>query len=400
LVWVVLLFLFLVPCVLTILNYRPSLSIRSMSFLLGRLTGIIGLSSLTLTVVLSAKFSFLEDLFGGLDKVYQVHQSIGKMAFYNMLAHPLLLLVKYLPDDYLLALEYLFIGDDLSINFGVVAFWGFLILIIMTLAMKLKYHIWKISHGWMMVLFLPLFLHAYAVHETIVSDGVFPGYLFYLVLLILLVTFSWLYSLWPRRKHYKVLSIRRTKNLQDFKLRAIGKGIKYNPGQFALVRFPRLGREFHPFSIASIGVDLRFIVKSLGDYTSKMDSIQIGDSVFVEGAYGRFNQESVAPQVWIAGGIGVTPFLGMMQTTMANVHLYYAVKERSDLVDLPEQSNVHTQIKVEAEEGRLTIEDIEWNKKDEFYLCGPQGMKEYFIRELKLRGIKKNKIHSEDFQFK
>jgi predicted ferric reductase len=138
LVWVVLLFLFLVPCVLTILNYRPSLSIRSMSFLLGRLTGIIGLSSLTLTVVLSAKFSFLEDLFGGLDKVYQVHQSIGKMAFYNMLAHPLLLLVKYLPDDYLLALEYLFIGDDLSINFGVVAFWGFLILIIMTLAMKLK----------------------------------------------------------------------------------------------------------------------------------------------------------------------------------------------------------------------------------------------------------------------
>ena len=96
------------------------------------------------------------------------------------------------------------------------------------------------------------------------------------------------------------------------------KPIKYKSGQFVFVRFynQRLTKESHTFSIASKSNDetLRIVVKKLGDYTSNMEELKVGDKVAVEGPYGRFNYKNYSrDQVWIAGGIGITPFLGMVR---------------------------------------------------------------------------------------
>lgn len=65
----------------------------------------------------------------------------------------------------------------------------------------------------------------------------------------------------------------------------------------------------------------RYVEKSengeaeLGDYTGGLASrLKVGDAVKVEGPWGRFDFSGDAPrQVWIGGGVGVTPFIARMQ---------------------------------------------------------------------------------------
>lgn len=87
--------------------------------------------------------------------------------------------------------------------------------------------------------------------------------------------------------------------------------IDYCPGQFAFLTFAH-SKESHPFTIASYAIEkntLRFAIKNLGDYTSTLaSSITIGQSALVEGPWGKFDFTlPCSRQVWIAGGIGITP---------------------------------------------------------------------------------------------
>jgi predicted ferric reductase len=54
------------------------------------------------------------------------------------------------------------------------------------------------------------------------------------------------------------------------------------------------------------------------DYTHTLaNRLQIDQVIKVEGPYGRFDiarQDSCAQQIWIAGGIGVTPFLAWLDS--------------------------------------------------------------------------------------
>ncbi|WZB73187.1 FAD-binding oxidoreductase [Achromobacter xylosoxidans] len=93
----------------------------------------------------------------------------------------------------------------------------------------------------------------------------------------------------------------------------------HQAGQFAFVRFDR--REgAHPYTIASAPRPdgaIRFEIKALGDYTSRLPgALRVGQPVEVEGPYGCFqlDADAGAPQVWVAGGIGVTPFLAWLDT--------------------------------------------------------------------------------------
>ena len=92
--------------------------------------------------------------------------------------------------------------------------------------------------------------------------------------------------------------------------------------------------EPHVFTIASgpqEGV-LRFFIRDLGDWTSRLVRTDLaGAEVVVEGPYGRFEPTHADAQktVWVAGGVGITPFLSTIETLEPAVHrptLFYAVR--------------------------------------------------------------------------
>ncbi len=102
--------------------------------------------------------------------------------------------------------------------------------------------------------------------------------------------------------------------------------VAHRAGQFLYVYFDsdKTLEEPHPFTISSAPHehDLRLSIKASGDWTQHMhEHLQAGATAFVDGPYGEFNFKTGSrKQVWIAGGIGITPFMSWMRDFDANPH--------------------------------------------------------------------------------
>ena len=87
----------------------------------------------------------------------------------------------------------------------------------------------------------------------------------------------------------------------------------YRPGQFATLAHNVARAEAHPFTIA--GGDewsRRFVIRAAGDWTDAfVRGVAVGDDLRVSGRFGRFLPQIHADrteQLWVAGGVGITPF--------------------------------------------------------------------------------------------
>ena len=160
-------------------------------------------------------------------------------------------------------------------------------------------------------------------------------------------------------------------------------------------------------------------IKSLGDFTKKLDALKIGDRSELEGPYGRFNfHNENSDQIWVAGGIGITPFIGMAEDLAEKdelknkVELYYCVKDEREFVYFDEFKDIEKRLKnnfkfipwVTDTHGHLTIQEIKKLsspfKRSEFYLCGPKGLKDAISKGLVEAGVPKEKIFDEQFNFR
>jgi predicted ferric reductase len=121
---------------------------------------------------------------------------------------------------------------------------------------------------------------------------------------------------------------------------------KQRAGQFLFVHFPqdRILNESHPFTISSAPHEevLRVTIKASGDFTRYLFSNLKPDmGAIVEGAYGMFDYKRGGPrQIWIAGGIGVTPFLSFVRDMDGNlahdVDFYYTVRHPEEAIFVDE----------------------------------------------------------------
>ncbi len=117
-------------------------------------------------------------------------------------------------------------------------------------------------------------------------------------------------------------------------------------GQFLFVKFEgeKGLDESHPFTISSAPSDdmLRLTIKSSGDFTRHLfANLKVGTSAVVEGAYGMFNYKTGGEkQIWVAGGIGVTPFLSFLRDLKDDlshhVDFYYTVRHKEETVFVDE----------------------------------------------------------------
>ncbi|MFA5901906.1 MAG: ferric reductase-like transmembrane domain-containing protein [Hyphomicrobium sp.] len=186
----------------------------------------------------------------------------------------------------------------------------------------------------------------------------------------------------------------------------------HKPGQFAFATSdPSEGP--HPYTIASgwgEGTrEITFITKELGDHTSRLrHNLHVGQSVKLEGPYGCFTfADKRKRQIWIGGGVGITPFIAQMKHRAARSS--EPVGSPAQQIDLFHSSgdydatafdklkadaaaaNVRLHILLDARDGLLTGERIraevpEWREAS-IWFCGPPGFGDALRRDFAANGL-------------
>lgn len=424
--WLLILFLSLLPLVFWY-HLRPISSRFSNNTLtltsLGQMAGLVGMAMLALTMALSGRLKFLEDYFGGLNNMYSAHQTLGSLAFVLILLHPLFLAGKFLQTSARSGALLLLPSADWSINLGILALLSLLLLVVLTFFLALPYHRWEFSHKFMGVAFLFAGLHSFFIRSDISQDNVLRAYVLGLTAMGLLV-YSYrtvLGELLVRRFEYRVEAVRPLNDrVIEIEMAPRKQPMRFAAGQFIFVRFhqPGISSEAHPFSMSSPPQEgkLRIVVKSLGDYTSRLGRLSHGAVAKVEGPFGRFSHRSCPnkKQIWIAGGIGITPFLSMAATldnSDYSVDLYYSANTEGEavfldkLVALAEWNGCLRVIPFFADvRGFLTAEIISemssgLGDKD-IFLCGPSPMMKGLTDQLTRMKVKYHRIHTDEFRLR
>ena len=203
----------------------------------------------------------------------------------------------------------------------------------------------------------------------------------------------------------------------------LDKAIPFLAGQYVNIDVPGTGRHrSYSFSSAPGSTEARFLIRNLpGGVMSGWlaNAAQPGARVEVTGPMGAFYLRPVTrPQLWLAGGTGMEPFLSMLEQLAVEgssqpVTLYYAVTRAADLVELDRimdlasrigNVNVITILAAEDDahdrKGFVTdhLSDSDLNGGDvDVYLCGPPPMVEAVRQHLNGAGVTPASFHYEKF---
>lgn len=394
-------------------------------FMLGQVFGILGFTLFATSLILSARFHFLENLFYGLNKVYVRHSQIGQIAFMMMLFHPLLLLGTYRGFSFSGAISFFTPSMDWAINWGIFSLALLIILIVLTLYLRPKYHIWKWTHKFMGLAFFFGAVHAFMIPSDV---AVYMPLRIYILAVFVFGIYSFIYhsvlgKFLVKKYKYVVSSVQVLGgHVTEVLLKPANNKMNFVPGQFAFISFKdnSVSSESHPFSLSSSVNDetISFNMKNLGDYTSVLPNLSVGSEALIEGPFGKFSYKDgySKNQIWIAGGIGVTPFLSMIDAVSKEegykIDFYYCLKNEKEAVHLDDlkkyEAKEDSTIKIipyySDVEGFINAEKIK-AKSDGFedkdiFLCAPPVMISALRKQLRFAGVKKTRIHSEEFNLR
>ena len=378
---------------------------------------------MTLGLVLSARPRLAEAWFGGLDRMYKLHKYLGVAALLLFIAH--YATVSGEPEAGAAAAA-ASEEEGLPIDlFGLVAMVGFTLLIIVTLNRKIPYHRWFATHRLMGLFFLVVSVHV----ALVLYDGQelaflsAPGAALALALLAGLAAAAYKQLIYPRKAGhaFTLAAVNPLERATEVVLQPKNGALAFEPGQFAFISIDSDGfREAHPFTISSGAKEngLRFTTKVLGDYTRRVrDDLVAGVDVAVEGPYGRFNPlRGPEKQVWVAGGIGITPFLSVLRSMVPGhgktIRLYYCVRDASEALFFDElearAADVDgvTIVRFDSDAGKrinaYVIRDdvggalMDWS----FWLCGPKPLVAAVDEGLRREGVRSRRIYKEEFEFR
>ena len=401
------------------LNISQELSISSFLYLLGRFAGLVGLLFLSILIISGDTARFFDQFFG-MDKIIRFQRKFALMTAIFVLFHPIFFILSdityaaYLIPDF----------ASMPLAFGAISLYVYIsVMISSVLYKRLSYRAWQYIHISTYLLFLFSIYHATRTGSDMRNISILFIFGALTIGVMIGIIYRARYKIRQRSNRFIVEGIKwETKDTFTVALRP-NKRFIFKAGQFCFLRLDK-DRLFarHPFTISSSPDEkcLRFTIKLQGRFTKAASGLRKGEEVMVEGPFGTFMAEETDKDlVFIAGGVGITPFISIIKEHLnsrrkPNILLLYSSRTRDDIIFRKEFDSikerwfkrVYILSRDEAssgmhENGHVDKAMIKKHVKDIsaalFFICGPEQMKDSVKKALADLGVKKQDIMIEDF---
>lgn len=382
----------------------------------------LGASALALmgaAALLGGRWPLFESLLGGLDRVYLVHKWLAVWALAFASFH-LVFQAELRTWDLAPIVELPRYTTRLVRQASFVAL---MVIVILALNRRIPYSQWRWWHKLSGPLFLVVIAHWLSIRSPVRIDS--PAGI-WLAAITGLGTCAALYRLvlYPfiaRHAVFRVVATEAGPAALRLELEPVRRGITFEPGQFGFLRMKADGlREPHPFTIASAGEGgrVQFVIRSLGDYTSELvRRVAPGMQAEIHAPYGRFTRRAGgAREIWIAGGVGISPFLawltdpdavGLERVTLFYFHTpgraFPAVEELERLARSRGVELVAVSSSPAAPEFCTRLSELTAGAGADAVqvsFCGPQGLLAAVQEQLRKCGIPPSAVQFEHFNFR
>ncbi|MGE6208738.1 ferric reductase-like transmembrane domain-containing protein [Aeromonas media] len=365
------------------------------------LTGLLGLGTMTLSLLLALRLPRLEAWCGGLDRMLHLHRSSALWATGTLMAHWLLVEAP----KWAITANWLTrpvrrgagAGNDalwheLGNTLGEWGFYLLLALVVVSLLAVVRYERFKVVHRLAPVIYLMGWLHGLCLLPRI---GVLTPVGMTLLIGGGLGAMGALYSLFGRvgqnaRRQGTVSTLTPLdERTLEIRVTLTSPLSGYRPGQFAFFDFAGRG-EPHPYTLVNVSADCRTLtlaVRALGDHTHWLHQhLRVGDAVIVTGPYGAFALPDPAPALWVGAGIGITPFVAWLEalvrrgetrpgtTLLQCAPTAEAAPYHSRLAELCRRAGVDYRLHLESERGLLDLAALGERQHTPVWFCGPEPM--------------------------
>lgn len=387
------------------------------SALFSQYIGSAALIAMAIAMLIATRAKALAFILGPLDWQYLLHRWLSAGSMVAILVHDTI-------DAEMNGLGRAGALEDIAETLGEVSLYGLLILVTLSVATFVPYHIWRWTHKLMGAFYVFSVFHYFFILKPFENFDPLGAYILGFCVIGVICYF---YTLAPfeRRgsKPYKVETVEHTGGAIAVTMVPQGRGFTHKVGQFAFIKFDHPGlEEPHAFTMSSEPRKdgaIRFTIKALGDYTktlaNSLDEAMGENPVTarVEGPFGGFHPGlSTGPELWVGAGVGITPFVSAaeaLEPQGAPVYLFYTYRGASEA---PHLEHLRT---LAAEKERLVLIEADTstgerlNAKGILQTMGETCPHAYFCGPARLLGAlkdgfakagKRQSFHAEAFEIR
>ena len=384
--------------------------------LLSQYFGVCALIAMSIVQIFATRITGLETVFGSMDRIYVLHKWLAILAMLLMLLHDTI-------DAEMDGLGRETTLSELGETLGEISLYGFLILVTLSIATFVPYHLWKFTHKFMGAPFAAGAIHFVLIQKPMALTDPLG---LYTIICCLIGVVAYLYTLLPTEifkgwRNYSVSHIENTGGALAVTLTPSGSGHKHRAGEFAFLELNATGlSEIHPFTISQAPNKERslwFTIKNLGDFTGSLEPhLTVGTKAKVSRPFGHFHlNHGKTEQVWIAAGVGITPFVAWAQAlreTDGHANLFFCVTSRADAPHIEEieaianaKPNLNLQVIESRISGRLSAGQIAAavtgpKSKVSIAFCGSKSMREALHAQLVEAGFTRRRFRYEEFEIR
>jgi predicted ferric reductase len=395
--------------------------------------GFVGLSMMGLQFALVARFQRVAAPFG-IDVLLQFHRQIAYVGLAFVLAHPLLLFIAN--TKFLALLNPM--TAPLRAHMAVLSIIALLALVALSVWRKrlhisyISYEAWQLTHGVLAVVAVVAAL-AHILLVDYYADEPWEKALWVLMSAAFVWLLVWVRIIKPLQRYRhswiveKVIPERGNTYTMVLEHADGFNGFTFEPGQFAWIMVGQspFAITQHPFSFSSSAERtdrVELSVKAAGDFTSEINALVPGTTVYLDGPYGAFtvDRHEGPGFVLIGAGVGVTPLMSILRTLadrkdVRPCYLFLNNRDRESIIFREEIDGLRSRLNLtvvhvlshpdeawEGERGHLNADLFRRHLPEryhqlQYFVCGPGPMMDATEDALAEIGVPADHVHTERF---